>query len=71
MKNIKVYTSPSCVKCTQLKWLMSRLWVEYTQLESEEHMDLLKDCWVYSLPIVDIDWEFVNFDEAAKRFINN
>lgn len=71
METIKIYTWEYCMKCKQFKKFLDGKWIEYTSLNAEDYMEVVKESWINSLPIVDVNWEYMDFDKAVQHFINN
>lgn len=63
---LKVYGRPTCVRCTRLKQWLEVKEIEYDNVDISKDMealDKLTEANRLSLPVVEIDNEFVDFEE--------
>lgn len=58
-KEVKVYTSTGCGPCFTLKKMLKDKGVEFEELQAHEHLDVLKEHNVKSVPFTLIDGEAV------------
>lgn len=66
MKTLNVYSKPNCSKCTMLKRWLEIKGIDYNEIdisENQEGMDKLVSSNRVSLPVVEIEDEFVDLNE--------
>lgn len=66
MKTLNIYSKPNCSKCTMLKRWLEIKGINYNEIdisESQEGMDKLVSSNRMSLPVVEIEDEFVDLNE--------
>lgn len=66
MKTLNVYSKPNCSKCNMLKRWLEIKGIDYNEIdisESQEGMDKLVSSNRTSLPVVEIEDEFVDLNE--------
>lgn len=66
MKTLNVYSKPNCSKCTMLKRWLEIKGIDYNEIdisENQEGMDKLVSSNRVSLPVVEIENEFVDLNE--------
>ena len=66
MKTLNIYSKPDCSKCTMLKRWLEIKGIDYNEIdisESQEGMDKLVSSNRVSLPVVEIEDEFVDLNE--------
>lgn len=63
MREIKVYSANWCGNCRQTKQILDSLGVEYTNVDIEQHQELVDELNINELPVV-ISW--VNGKEDAR-----
>ena len=66
MKTLNVYSKPNCSKCTMLKRWLEIKGIDYNEIdisENQEGMDKLVSSNRTSLPVVEIEDEFVDLNE--------
>lgn len=65
MKNIKVYSKPNCGECKKLKMWLNAKNIEFDETditEDKEAYDKIIDGGKSSLPVLEIEDEFVEYD---------
>lgn len=65
-KNIKVYTKPGCSKCDMLKMWLKAKGFEFSETDiiaNEESYTKIVDAGRMSLPVLEIEGEFVDYQE--------
>lgn len=63
---IKVYSKPQCGKCDMLKRWLDIKKIEFTEvniMEDDDSLSKLRDAGRLSLPVLEINEEFVDYDE--------
>ena len=63
---IKVYSKPNCGKCDMLKRWLEIKKIEFTEvniMEDEVSLSKLRDAGRLSLPVLEINDEFVDYNE--------
>ena len=68
MKNIIVYTLPTCPKCRVLKQKLAAKNLEFTEVQDVQTMQRLD---IMSCPAVDIDGELIRDFAAINARINS
>lgn len=66
MKTLNVYSKPNCTKCAMLKRWLEIKGIDYNEIdisENQEGMDKLVSSNRISLPVVEIEDEFVDLNE--------
>ena len=66
MKTLNIYSKPNCSKCTMLKRWLEIKGIDYNEIdisENQEGMDKLVSSNRTSLPVVEIEDEFVDLNE--------
>ena len=66
MKTLNVYSKPNCSKCNMLKRWLEIKGIDYNEIdisENQEGMDKLVSSNRTSLPVVEIEDEFVDLNE--------
>ena len=66
MKTLNIYSKPNCSKCTMLKRWLEIKGIDYNEIdisENQEGMDKLVSSNRVSLPVVEIEDEFVDLNE--------
>lgn len=66
MKTLNIYSKPNCPKCTMLKRWLEIKGIDYNEIdisENQEGMDKLVSSNRMSLPVVEIEDEFVDLNE--------
>ena len=66
MKTLNIYSKPNCSKCTMLKRWLEIKGIDYNEIdisENQEGMDKLVSSSRTSLPVVEIEDEFVDLNE--------
>ena len=66
MKTLNIYSKPNCSKCTMLKRWLEIKGIDYNEIdisENQEGMDKLVSSNRISLPVVEIEDEFVDLNE--------
>lgn len=65
MKNIKVYSKPNCGECKKLKMWLNAKNIEFDETditEDKEAYDKIIEGGKSSLPVLEIEYEFVEYD---------
>lgn len=70
MKNIKIYTTPSCVYCKMAKQLFEKHGAAYFEVnvaeDEQAREEMLAKSHQMAVPVIDIDGQiFVGFDRAS------
>lgn len=66
MKTLNVYSKPNCYKCNMLKRWLEIKGIDYNEIDiskNQEGMDKLVSSNRTSLPVVEIEDEFVDLNE--------
>ena len=66
MKTLNIYSKPDCSKCKMLKRWLEIKGIDYNEIdisENQEGMDKLVSSNRISLPVVEIEDEFVDLNE--------
>ena len=72
---ITIFSKETCPYCDMAKWLLTSLWIEYTEVDVTSDMDKLREIvvisWMMSVPQI-FNWEIVKknligwYDELKK-----
>ena len=64
---ITIYTTETCPKCKILKKKLDSKKIDYNEIND---IDVLKSLDIYEVPILDVNGEYLEFNEA-NSWVNN
>ena len=72
MKNVLIYTTPTCVYCKMTKEFFQEHGITYTEynvaLDEQKRSEMLEKSGQMGVPVIDIDGEIVvGFDEGRLK----